>query len=315
MEIINTSSDEECAQLTQNPAGAVSWSAILAGAAAIASLSLILVLLGSGLGLSAVSPWANEGVSATTFGISSILWLTLTQFFASGFGGYLTGRLRIKWVAVHTDEVYFRDTAHGFLAWAIAVLLSAACLTSTIGSIVSSGVQAGASAAGGAATATAAAIAPEMTKPDGDNGPTGYFVDSLFRPGLDSAASPAPDESSAQPDVLSKPDTAESSREITLIFMNAIRTNGSLPAEDIHYLGQVVSQRTGLTQQDAEKRVVDTYTKWQAKLRDAETAAKEAADKSRKASAYVALWLFISLLIGAFIASYATIFGGRQRDM
>ena len=95
--------------------------------------------------------------------------------------------------------------------------------------------------------------------------------------------------------------------------MNSIRT-GTLPAEDVRYVGQVVAQRTGLTQQDAEKRVVDTYARVQAKLNDAQTAARDAADKARKASAYTALWLFISLLIGAFVASLAATYGGRRRD-
>src|SRR5450756_2627232 len=98
------------------PARAVAWGAIVAGAAAAAALSLILLMLGIGLGLSSVSPWVHDGVSAATFGVSAILWVTLTQLLASGMGGYLAGRLRTKWVAVHTDEVYFRDTAHGFLA-------------------------------------------------------------------------------------------------------------------------------------------------------------------------------------------------------
>ena len=102
--------------------------------------------------------------------------------------------------------------------------------------------------------------------------------------------------------------------EVTRIFMNSIRS-GPLPAEDIRYVGQVVAYRTGLTQQNAEKRVIDTYARVQTKLHDAETAAKEAADKGRKASAYAALWLFISLLIGAFVASFAATIGGRQRDL
>ena len=122
----------------------MSWGAIVAGAAAAAALSLILLMLGVGLGLSAVSPWARDGVSATTFGVSTIVWLTLTQLLASAMGGYLAGRLRTKWAAAHSDEVYFRDTAHGFLAWAIASLATAALLTSAIGSILGSGVQAGA---------------------------------------------------------------------------------------------------------------------------------------------------------------------------
>ncbi|MDD5320568.1 MAG: hypothetical protein PHD43_08170 [Methylococcales bacterium] len=293
----------------QTQASAVSWGAILAGAAAAAALALILLMLGTGLGLSSVSPWAYSGVSATTFGVSTILWLTFTQLVASGMGGYLAGRLRTKWVAVHTDEVYFRDTAHGFLSWAVAALATAALLTSVIGSIVSVGIQAGATVAGGVATATA--VGSEMAMSNSDSGSIGYFVDSLFR--KDIYAAPA--GSGVLPGGTLEPTTAGSSAsEVTKIFMNSIRT-GPLPAEDIRYVGQIVSLRTGLTQQDAEKRVSDTYARVQTKLRDAETVAKEAADKGRKASAYAALWLFISLLIGAFVASFAATVGGRQRDM
>ena len=173
-------------------ASAVSWGAIVAGAAAAAALSLILLMLGTGLGLSSVSPWTHDGVSATTFGVSTILWVTFTQLVASGMGGYLAGRLRTKWVAVHTDEVYFRDTAHGFLAWAVASLATAALLTSMIGSIVSGGLQAGASAAGGVATAAtavgAASAGSEVAKSDSDGGPMGYFVDSLFRKDANASA-------------------------------------------------------------------------------------------------------------------------------
>src|SRR5665811_701465 len=122
-------------------ASAVSWGAIVAGAAAAAALSLILLVLCTGLGLSSVSPWAHNGIGAATFGVSTILWVTLTQLVASAMGGYLAGRLRTKWVAVHTDEVYFRDTTHGFLAWAVASLATAALLTSVFGAMFRGGIQ------------------------------------------------------------------------------------------------------------------------------------------------------------------------------
>ena len=309
----NISAADEYPEPIQTQASAVSWSAILAGAAATAALSLILLMLGTGLELSSVSPWAFSGVSATTFGVSTILWLTFTQLVASGMGGYLAGRLRTKWVAVHTDEVYFRDTAHGFLAWAVAALATAALLTSVIWSIVSGGIQAGASMVGGAATVTA--VGSEMAKPNYDSGPMGYFVDSLFRQDINvSVAISDLTERGSMPGEHPKPITVGFVPEFTRIFMNSIRT-GSLPEEDVRYVGYVVAQRTGLTQQDAEKRVSDTYARLQTKMRDAETAAKETADKGRKASAYAALWLFISLLIGAFVASFAATIGGRQRDM
>lgn len=177
---------------------AVSWAAILAGAAGAAALSLLLMILGTGLGFSAVSPWRMEGISATTFGVAAIAWLSFTQLAASGVGGYLAGRLRTKWMDVHTDEVYFRDTAHGFLTWAIASLLTAVILTSVMSSI-GSGVRAGAEVVGkaaGAAAGTAAGstamMAARGADADDEGNSLGYFIDSLFRVDNQSSTDNAP---------------------------------------------------------------------------------------------------------------------------
>jgi hypothetical protein len=283
---------------------AVSWGAIFGGAAAAGALSLILLLLGTALGLSSVSPWASEGIDASTFGVSSILWITFMQLAASGMGGYLAGRLRTKWAGVNNDEVYFRDTAHGFLAWAVATLGTAALLTSVVGSIVGGGVQAGAAVAGGAASATIGATAAGSSDAARDNdGTMTYFVDSLFRADGEVVRGRAPPE-----------ETAAATAEVTRIFANGMRT-GALPADDVRYVGQVIARRTDLTQQQAEQRVRDAFTRLQATINEAEVAAREAADTAREASAYAALWLFISLLAGAFVASWMATFGGRQRDL
>jgi hypothetical protein len=280
---------------------AVSWAAILAGAGGAAALSLILLILGTGLGLSSVSPFAGRGASAETLGVSTIAWLTFVQLAASGMGGYLAGRLRTRWAATHTDEVYFRDTAHGFLAWAIATLVTAATLTSVIGSIVGGGAQiAGTVGAGTAAVAAAAPAAAGAAK-DADHG-NGYFVDSLFR-------KPAANGPAAAP-----ADGAQPAAEAGRIFAAGLEA-GALPQEDVSYLGQVVSQRTGLSQADAEKRVTDAFAHMKARADQAKAQAQEAADKARKASAHAALWLFVSLLVGVFVASLAATFGGRQRDL
>lgn len=293
---------------------AVSWGAIAAGAAAAASLSLILLILGVGLGLSSVSPWARDGVSATTFGVTTILWLTLTQLLASAMGGYLVGRLRTKWVEVHADEVYFRDTAHGFLAWAVASLATAALLTSVIGSIVGGGVQAGASAVGGVASTSAAGVAASARAPQAsDSEAMGYFVDSLFRHDPPKSINAEGDGSSAGNADATERSTARDAAEVTRIFMNVSRSE-ALPPEDMRHVGQIVARRTGLSQPEAQQRVADTHARAQAKYRGAELTALDAADTARKASAYSAIWLFISLLIGAFVASLAATVGGRRRD-
>jgi len=119
----------------------VSWAAVIGGAFVSASLALILLALGTGLGLSSVSPWSNLGASASTVGKGAIVWLILTQIMASALGGYLAGRLRTKWVNVHTDEVYFRDTAHGFLVWAVGMVITAAFLASAASSFAGGAAQ------------------------------------------------------------------------------------------------------------------------------------------------------------------------------
>lgn len=291
---------------------AVSWGAIAAGAAAAAALSLILLILGVGLGLSSVSPWSNQGVGAATFGVTTVLWLTITQLLASAMGGYLAGRLRTKWVDAHTDEIYFRDTAHGFLAWAVSTLATAALLTSVIGSIVSGGVQAGASMAGGVATSAGTALervaGTAMPSSDDDSGPVAYLVDTLFR--RDAAGSTAAPEASTEAEDRG---WSRDVAEVRRILMNVSRA-APLPAEDVRYIARRVAARTGLSQQDAERRVSEVYAQTQARLQAAEAAARDATESAREASAYSALWLFISLLIGAFVASLAATFGGRRRD-
>jgi len=300
-------SSNAAAEQTRSLASAVSWSAVLAGAAAAASPSLILLILGVGLGLSSVSPWALDGISAASLGVSTIVWLTLTQLLASAMGGYLAGRLRTRWTEVHADEVYFRDTAHGFLAWAVASLATAALLTSVIGSIIGAGAQAGASVVGAAAGTVTAAASPSAARSmTGDpNGPMDYFIDTLFRR--------TADEKPGRIAEVSDRNAAKDAAEVGRIFMNVSRTD-PLPPSDLAYVAQIVAQRTGLAPQEARARVAEVYASAQARWQNAELAARDAANKARKASAYAALWLFVSLLIGAFVASFTATFGGRRRD-
>jgi hypothetical protein len=283
---------------TLTDSGAVSWGAVFAGAVGAAALSLVLILLGTGLGLSVVSPWAHDGISATTTSVSTIVWITVVQLLASVLGGYLAGRLRSRWVTVHAHEVYFRDTAHGFLAWSVATLLMATLLSSTVGSIVTTGVKASGAVADAAVAMTGAAAGAAVKNDDSGGDSVAYSVDSLFRANSSGAA----------------PDAASNkTAEVTRIFANALKS-GDLGTADAQYLGQLVATNTGLSQTDAEKRVTDTFTQLKQTLQQARDKAKQLADDARKASAYLALWLVISLFIGAFVASLSATFGGRLRD-
>lgn len=285
--------------LTEANASGVSWAAIFAGAAAAAALSLILVILGFGLGLSAISPWSTSGAAATV-GISAAIWLGVTQILASGMGGYLAGRLRVKWADLHGDEVYFRDTAHGMLSWAISTLVTAAFLGSAISGIIGGGAKlVGETAAAGVSTMAQSAAVAGAASGDAGGGAdmTSYFVDRLFR----SDQAPPSD------------DPAQVAAEAGRILMNSLRT-GTLADDDKAYLAQRVAERTNMSPPEAEKRVTEVYTQATESLDNIKNQAKEAADTARKAAATSALWTFVALLLGAFFASLAAVWGGRRRD-
>jgi len=308
--------DRRFAGPLENSASAVSWAAIFAGAIGAAALAMILLMLGAGLGLSSVSPWEDHGLQASTVGKATIGWLIFTQIAASGMGGYLAGRLRTRWAATHVDEIYFRDTAHGFLAWAVAALISAVLLTSTLGAIVGGGAKAVGSVAGGAASTSANVVS--MDAPGMSGSSMGYFVHSLFRTTANSSAT---DNASAagtagMPGAQPQNPAVTPSQlgEVTGIFANSLRT-GALSPEDQQYVAQLVAQHTGMSQKDAEARVQAVYGKVQSTWQDAKTEAKKAANAARKTAIHLTLWTFISLLIGAFVASLCATFGGRQRDL
>lgn len=289
----------------------VSWGAVIAGAAAAAALSFILLILGMGLGLSSVSPWS---FNATAIGVGTIAWLAFMQLAASGIGGYMAGRLRSKWSSVHTDEVHFRDTAHGLLAWAVATLVTVALLAGGTRAVLSGAIDAGtgvAAAVAPAAAAGAGAAAANASEGGATANPLDYFSDMLLR------AAPASVAATGAPAVPMAADSsvtvADQRVEIGKIFATSLSA-GSLAADDRAYLGQVVAKRTGISQADAEARVDAVYGRAAKAAADAKAKAQQAAETARKAGAHTALWMFVALLLGAFVAALAATFGGRQRD-
>jgi hypothetical protein len=256
----------------------VSWAAVAAGAIVSCALTLVLIAFGIGLGLSVVSPWTGSGVSATTFKIGTGLYLVVIAMLSSSIGGYIAGRLRSRWIGVHSDEVYFRDTAHGFVAWAFASVLGAVFLASPASSLL-----------GG----TAAGVTQGAVSSASRAGPMDGYVDTLLR-------SDAP---AAQNSGQNSGNASDSRSEMVRLFTSSFRNGGDLKPVDREYVSKVVAARTGLSPADADKRVNDVVTQ-----------AKADMDAARKATAELAFWLTASLLIGAFCASLAATEGGGLRD-
>jgi hypothetical protein len=256
---------------------AVSWASIAAGAVVAAAISLALLALGAGLGLSSISPWADSGLSASTFSFATGAYLVIVAVMSSAVGGYLAARLRTKWTGVHSNEVFFRDTAHGFVAWAFATVLSASVLGAAATHIVNG---------------AAAGIAPAASQAASSVNPSQVFVDRLFR--VDQPAAPAAAASANNQDPRA---------EVLRLWTVDFNENGDLADADKAYVGRVVAAQTGLSQPDAEKRVNDVIVE-----------AKAALDRARSNAAKLAFWMTAALLFGAFAASLAAVEGGQLRD-
>lgn len=270
----------------------LTWGAIIAGAVAAIISAIVLSVLGSGVGLSMISPWPGAGASATTVGVSAAVAVVVVQWVSSAFGGFMAGRLRSKWDRVHADETFFRDTAHGFLAWAVAslvgVLLFASLTASAVGGI----------ARGVADVASAASSnvdQADMVQPDAA-GLAGweYFVGTLFR---------SPNGA--------RGDRADSRTEAAGILARSI-DNGhvALSPEDRTYLVQLVSEQANLDAPAAASRVDAVIDQ----INVASDRARQAADAARKRTAQISILTALSMMIGAFIASAAGALGGTFRD-
>jgi hypothetical protein len=257
---------------------AASWPSIIAGAFVAAATTVILVALGSGIGFASISPWPDRGASVTTFAVTTAIWLIVAQWVSAALGGYLAGRLRTRWMGTHPHEVFFRDTAHGLITWAVATLLVVAVGASSFKSAV----------------ATAGSEMSANSAPANANSPVlAYEIDRLFRTSNFGGAALL----------------ADARAETAHIAANAF-ANGSISSADRTYLVDQVSARTGAPQADAQARVdnfVAAVTEAQAKL-------KTEADSARKAAAEASIYLALSMLIGAFIASVSAALGGRIRD-
>jgi hypothetical protein len=276
------------------------WSAIIGGAVGAAAVSLILLVLGAGLGLSVMSPWAGSP-SAGQIAVTSVIWLILVQWVASAFGGYLTGRMREQ--TEPSDEVFFRDTANGFLAWALATLVAAAILASATSALIGATAR----IAGGAAATMAVAGAASAGS---DNSPVSYFSDMLLRP-LPGSHPEAAAVAAAAPNLAppSTPASPELRSEVGRVLVHGL-AQPDFPAADVSYLAQVVAERSGLSADAAQARVNDTI----AAFRDATAKVKAAADAARHQAAKLSIYMFLSLIVGAFIACAAAALGGVHRD-
>lgn len=264
----------------------VEWGAVWAGGALAAAISFVLLAFGTAIGLSFVSPWSDAWASTKVIASMAIFWTMAQQIGSAMVGGYVAGRMRSRWGEASDDEVEFRDGLHGGLVWAVGVIITGTLLLSAAGLI----------ARGGAELAGRTAVLST---------PLENSVDTLLRPvGQPVKSTVAAGATNSPPTFV--PSFGEIRAGVIRIVAKGL-AHGSLDDQDRAYLAMTVSAQTGLAQTDAEKRVNDVFA-------EADTAAKEAANKVRRASILTGFVSAASLLIALGAAWWAGQRGGHHRD-
>jgi hypothetical protein len=273
------------------------WSAVFAGAIGASAISFLLLTFGAAVGMTLTSPLPEaSGLSVWGMVIATAWWAVLVEIGAFFAGGYLAGRMRMRWGTGSLDEARFRDGAHGFMVWAVGVVIGALLIAWAGGSTLKTVTQAASNLGGGALAANAG---PRRGNPGAD-----FATDMLLRP-----APRAGGSANAATSGAANQDPQALRNEVRRIFSSTI-SNRELTARDRDYLAEVVASRTGLSQADAQSRVDSTIQD----VQKFENDARQKADKARRYAVISGFLAAASLLIGLAAAVGGATLGGRHRD-
>ncbi|MBX7146656.1 MAG: hypothetical protein K1X44_05040 [Alphaproteobacteria bacterium] len=285
--------NEDINKNLESTTSAITWPAIFGGTFVAIAVSLILLILGSSLGFSSLSPWSYLNPTAVSFTVGTVIWLIIMQWLSAGVGGYVTGRLRTKWTKIHNDEIFFRDTAHGFLVWSLSTIFVVIFTACTTFSLLGGALKVTTTLTTGAvAGASYGALQNAMNVGNTENESKNYYVDSLFRT------------------TQSNTNVGQDVRQETTRILTRSIEEGNIPEGDKTYLANLVASRIGISPEEATQRIDDVM----GRLNEAKAKVQESAEKARKTAIYLSLFTFLSMIAGAFIGCITAALGGKHRD-
>ena len=305
------------------PVRRISWGAVAAGAVTALAIQILLGMLGTGIGASTIDTVnGGESPTAAAFGTGAAIWWFASISISLIAGGWIAGRLS---GAVRTSE----GGMHGMLTWAVLVLAMAYILTSAAGSLV----RGAAGVLGTAATVTAtgaAAAAPKIADAAGEQlDKAGISFDTIKQEAL--AVLKQTGKAELQPGNLTQQansatadvsQTASNAGEQDFsALLQRLLSKGRNAASEVdrEAVVNVVMARSGLSREEATKRVAGWQsTADQARAKAAEATeqakvkAREAADASAKAISGAMLMGFLAFAIGGLMAWWGGTLGQRR---
>ena len=257
----------------------IDWPSVFVGMIIALALSWLLLTFGSAIGLASVSPYNFSREAGVTLTLAAAAWFALTQIYALAMGAYIAARLRPRVSVADNDEVAFRDGVTGLAVWALGIV---------IGLLLAGMAATGAARTGAQVASTAISSAASQADP-------AYAVDVLLRP-----ANPAPAaQGQAQSDDASR-------QQVGRILANAL-ARGELPQSDKDYVAQLIASRAGISPEEAQRRITETYDR-------AKATALDAADTARKGTALAGFWIVFIMFAAGLASWWAGTVGGHHRD-
>lgn len=260
--------------------GYVDWPAIIAGAVLASAISFVLFAFGAALGLSFVPAGAGEERGGLWWGIAIaiwVLWVAVSSFMA---GAYVTGRLRRRLNDATAHEADIRDSVHGLLVWALAVLI-------------------GLGAAGMGVSRGLDAVGPTVATIEAGT-EDGIYETTLARLG-DRLLMPTPNAPAA---------VDPQAREAVGRVLLSRGLDGTFSDADKTYLTAVVMRHTGATEVEAQARI----NRLEQDVEAAAETARQAAEAARNFGVLFGFLTAATLAVCAAAASVAARRGGQHRD-
>jgi hypothetical protein len=265
----------------------ISWGAVLAGAVVAVATTLLLSLLGAAMGASSIHALDTTSTDLANYGTGAAIWEIINVALSMAFGGYVAARL--SGTHSHLDA-----ELHGITVWAVAVLLGSVLLAQAVSGLIGTvwqGAGSVVSQAVGGAGAVSGVLPPEANP----QAMIARLQQSLGNSG--------------DPTTMSR---EQISAEIAPLVRRSV-LSGNLSEADRNRLVDLVAAQSGVTKEEAARRVTGMENDAKATLAQAEQKTRAAADEVARTTATTARALFTALVLGLLAALVGAWMGTRHK--
>ncbi len=288
----------------------VSWGAILAGVVITIVAQIALNMLGMAIGAATINPISERNPIEPGFGTAAVLWFAGTGLLALFAGG---------WTAAYLADTYSHGNGalHGLVTWAVATLLVFTLVASGLGNLIN-GLTGAVGQGVSLLTQGAIQTIPEVADSLSLSGQTSDAIGAELR-GLLQGNTATTGTGETTGDTATDDGTGtvgstfNSLEEIdfnnrVFSYLNGTQDDSASRDE----LVTIISERTGLTTEEANAQLERWTTAFNQVRDDAEQTARQVGEQLTNTLATIGGALFLLMLLGSVAAGIGGVVGTRD---